>query len=694
MDSNFSLRKRLLRDIAELQTEPYPYIEFHIKDSLERACLILTPEGSQPLHLTMTLDNYPLHAPKVTIQSPVCHPNVFGDYICASILNTQEGYTPAYTLKSIAIQLLSFFRSDSLEQDYGELVNLSTYQAGYASSDRHFRRMNSPEVHCDACNFAARSKECSRNGPVLQRRPTPAQQHRPAPARQHYEAPERQQGRVMKGHLFVVADKLRRLSAPIRPSQASRTKSPAKFEASAADTPVYYSKPFGCSSVLLMSLPDEILLMLFSFLSFEELVTISNAFPRAREVINRYDLIRVRELQCFCLKEGFQHVKLGVGVRVGQWGKERKLSSEFDLLSHEAFHQYCVRRSIQGLPFEHWLPLPISQRHFRKVGPDMLNSLSKLASAGKCVDSSHFSVISHFMNDIVVSFSAEAERCPKYGPRSTLAHASEKAVESYFAIYHLLLCLAADDPFMVAKANSKVSRFISGERSKNTCPSLGHLLVATLISDDGITEDLSLAVIEEAVLRNVVWMLDSRGADMPELSYLEPSAISEYRLRKTFEASLTSYRLLMFSHLFCKIARGPAAEKPLAQLRDELFDTHGAPPRGLARSMAEEIRRIKSIDSFPPFLMEMGIQEFNLPGKSEWTGFLQNMVRRSAEVGYSCMPISQTVALSLRKMKEPDVEVGPDVVAEKAQVATGNGRLSFFPNNHSAKNSRKRNGYA
>ena len=108
--------------------------------------------------------------------------------------------------------------------------------------------------------------------------------------------------------------------------------------------------------------------------------------------------------------------------------------------------------------------------------------------------------------------------------------------------------------------------------------------------------------------------------------------------------------------------------------------------------MAEEIRRIKSIDSFSPFLMEMGIQKCNLPGKSEWTGFLQNMVRRIAEVGYSCMPMSQTVALGLRKLKEPDVEVGPDVLVEKAQVATGKGRLSFFPNDRSAKNSRKKYG--
>ena len=112
-----SLRQRLLRDIAEIQVDPYPRITLHVNDNLTQACLVLSPDGQEPLHLTMYFGNYPLQAPVVKIQSKVCHPNVFGDYICASILNTTAGYTLAYTLKSIAIQLLSFFSSESLEQD-------------------------------------------------------------------------------------------------------------------------------------------------------------------------------------------------------------------------------------------------------------------------------------------------------------------------------------------------------------------------------------------------------------------------------------------------------------------------------------------------------------------------------------------------------------------------------------------------
>lgn len=112
----------LLRDIAELQNEPYPNIQFLVHDSLHDACLILRPDQSKSPHLTVGFGRYPFTAPQVTIQSTVAHPNVFGDYICASILDTTEGYTPAYTLKSIAVQLLSFFSSESLEQERGHRV--------------------------------------------------------------------------------------------------------------------------------------------------------------------------------------------------------------------------------------------------------------------------------------------------------------------------------------------------------------------------------------------------------------------------------------------------------------------------------------------------------------------------------------------------------------------------------------------
>ncbi|KAI4284403.1 MAG: hypothetical protein L6R38_001456 [Xanthoria sp. 2 TBL-2021] len=373
------------------------------------------------------------------------------------------------------------------------------------------------------------------------------------PVQQGRRTPLEQQSRVMRGYRFVMADERRRLNdaatgaldafrtdlrvessdlsapdLPIEPSEVSVGDLPAvspetpasdppvepsdKFyrdtlkkslEASmsdqivAADQPVEHldtsicSLPINQSKTCLMDLPREILLIIFSSLSFLDLAAMASAFPKAREIIDFYDLIRVRELQCFCLKEHFQDSKLGVDVDIGYHGKEKKLSSEFDLLSHRAFYQHNIRKSIHG----------------------------------SFADASHFSVLSHFLNDIVVSFSEEAERS---NPCSTLAHASEKAVESYFAIYHLLLCLAADNPSMFRKANNKVFHFLSGKTSKTTCPNLGHLLVATLISDRRLTENLSVAIIKEAILRNVVWMLDSKGRRHARAKL--PRALSHQRI--------------------------------------------------------------------------------------------------------------------------------------------------------------------
>ena len=125
--------------------DPYPNIDLRMTDSLDHACLILTPPGG-PIHLTVRFPSkYALTAPSVTIESTVDHPNVFGSYICASILNTREGYTRAYTLKGIAIQLLSFFCSDRLEQAYGGSVDLTSRSKCYGYPHREFR--------CIDCGF-------------------------------------------------------------------------------------------------------------------------------------------------------------------------------------------------------------------------------------------------------------------------------------------------------------------------------------------------------------------------------------------------------------------------------------------------------------------------------------------------------------------------------------------------------------
>lgn len=281
------------------------------------------------------------------------------------------------------------------------------------------------------------------------------------------------------------------------------------------------------------------------------------------------------------------------------------------------------------------------------------------------------------MNDVVVKFTREVGTSYNNGPQSTLTHASEKAVESYFALSHLLFCVATEQPEIIRHANQMIASFLEGKTSKAVFPNVGHLLVAALITDQGLTEDLAVAIIKETILRNVVWMLDSKGAGMAELNYLEPSSISEYRLARTFQASRTSYRLLMFLSLFSRCAR--TFGKSPETIRDDMFDTHGAPPPGLASHIAQEIRRTKEINHFPPFLQAMGMK--SMPQKAEFSFFLKRMVTRSITVGYSCQPITQGHALGIRLVMEPGVEVAKGVVPRRGWPCPPL-HMSIFPGKH------------
>lgn len=155
------LTSRRLKDIAELLEKPYPGIKLHVNDqNLFQACLVLSPESQRSLHCRIEFpENYPLKAPKVSIQSRVDHPNIYGGYICASILNDASAYTSAYTLKCICIQLLSFFNSDTIEQDYGDVVDLGRFREDerQMSNWRGSTRMGALHGYsCEDCGFGVR----------------------------------------------------------------------------------------------------------------------------------------------------------------------------------------------------------------------------------------------------------------------------------------------------------------------------------------------------------------------------------------------------------------------------------------------------------------------------------------------------------------------------------------------------------
>jgi hypothetical protein len=417
-------------------------------------------------------------------------------------------------------------------------------------------------------------------------------------------------------------------------------------------------------------------------------------------MITGYDLIRTRELQCFVLRKDFRQVQLGVGVSVTNRGRPRTIQSEFDLISRQAFDELYIRKSVYGLSFERWLPLPIHRVHWRQVQKQVASRLASIASLARYPRQAL--VMYGFMNDIVVRFNLDiydwalssaaasyldmddwelSSAATSSNPsESTLRHASEKAIESYFHLFHLLLCIATSPAGqgMVPAANRMLRSFMAGNTSKEHVPNLGYLLVALLISDVDVTETLMKAIITEAITRTVVWLLDIKGANMAELAYLEADEVSDYRLKKTFVGTRTSYRLLMFSELFRRTARpsSPApSEEPVAtastskhahpsktsskrkpslvQLGEELFDRHGAPPPGAAARLASEVRRLQEIEAFPPFLREMGV---SMPSKRNFTEVLRGTVRTSMERGYSVEELSQEQALALRLRRDRSLD--------------------------------------
>lgn len=675
-----ALRQRLLRDIAELQRSPYPNIRLIPSDDLTNACLILSPPESEQLHLSVEFgSNYPLSPPRISIQTDISHKNTFGSYICASILNTEEGYTPAYDLKGICIQMLSFFASDSIEQSYGGYsVDLTRY---HEINRRRAPRQHN--IHCGNCGTGI-----DRHGPI--NRGHVSMSSSIATPDMLYD--DFLQSRpIFNGNSTTnLGFSVHRVStngqvyredrdelAFTRTGQTNGFNTSRNTVVSSSRSTVT-KKGVRKPSARLHDLPDELLVLICEQLETEELAPFQRAWDRIGTeagVVSIYNIIRNRELLCFCLKKGADAAKLGIGVHVKLAGRLGTFESEFDLISEDAYRDHSVRKSVHNISFEHWLPLPLSRKHYRKVKDSVEPQLKVLSYAAKFSKFSTIDTVYAFMNDIVVRLCSQAASASS---KSTLTHASEKAIESYYHLFHLLLCLATEQKQHVRAATKTIRDFlIEGKTSKTNVPNLGYLLVACLIADLDVTNDLLMAIIRETITRNVVWMLDKRGAGMAELAYMEADPISHYRLQKTFDASRTSYRLLMFLNLFRRtINRGTGKDrKTLIQLREDLFDAHGAPPKDVAEKFASDVRDLQKVKNFPQFITIMGSPA---PKASEFTSFLRNCVEQSMIKKYSVWGCSQQKALTLRQQVDLGVQIRSD--PKPVWRAVGNPQnLSFFP---------------
>ena len=97
------------------------------------------PLSGAVFHLIATFpDDYPCSPPTIELMNELVHPNVFGSHICLDMLKREHattpyaGWTSAYSVASILLQLQSFLFAENVPQDDGG-VQANEYYGGRAA---------------------------------------------------------------------------------------------------------------------------------------------------------------------------------------------------------------------------------------------------------------------------------------------------------------------------------------------------------------------------------------------------------------------------------------------------------------------------------------------------------------------------------------------------------------------------------
>ncbi|KAH0609310.1 uncharacterized protein H6S33_012796 [Morchella sextelata] len=130
---NTRLLSRLHNDYKDLVENPYPGIHMipH-EQNLRNFCLVLAPQSGPFLGLRLHFagrlpETWPADPPVLTSSAYIRHPNIHGRYVCSDLLRHEQygapegyvgGYTPAFTLKGLFIQFLSFFSSEQVIENF------------------------------------------------------------------------------------------------------------------------------------------------------------------------------------------------------------------------------------------------------------------------------------------------------------------------------------------------------------------------------------------------------------------------------------------------------------------------------------------------------------------------------------------------------------------------------------------------
>ena len=282
--------------------------------------------------------------------------------------------------------------------------------------------------------------------------------------------------------------------------------------------------------------------------------------------------------------------------------KSTKLT--LDVLSLTAFNQ-GVRRGVWKEEIHYFLPLVIDANHGARALPHIeavimrmcgkkptafdsrapyrpptstsIQSVEELASVKPPPFKAEaaLKVIGVTMNSLVVDIMDQLEDGPPP------LHASEKALQGYAYMHHILLFLASKHPQLAALANAKVNKFLQANNGthKKITPSLGEFLPLLCLSKKG-WDACKWMYVRESLARNTRWVLkhvaqlsrESRTNGLPRDKEIELKTCLALRkalltdnmneqhpdagLKAWFNITLTGKRLAVFQSFFVnKIGR-------------------------------------------------------------------------------------------------------------------------------------------
>ncbi|KAF8243751.1 hypothetical protein K440DRAFT_636830 [Wilcoxina mikolae CBS 423.85] len=417
-----ALLPRLHKDLAELSDHPYPGITIHHHDSsLRDFCLHLEPRSGPfaglRLHFEVTLPiSWPHQPPKIRSSTHLDHPNVFGSYICCDLLRASTesgGYTPAFTLRGLLLQFLSFFSSETVEQDEGGIHVLLGNRGEPVEMYRNVENMDIEHVYnrytYDDVNIKEQAvlkakweeevADTERNGGkplagVIQ------MERRGCKTAVWWPRGKEGKGSVVKEVWMI--DRFKQTLPMMRQFQCPKcgynmkegcsveipeNYTPAKdrpytFPSGVSGTPVCTpqapqvvetqssateSPTSSTRGNPLDKLSPELLLAISDHLQTETMNLLSLAYPRFSTIVAYYKLHLYRELTCFFLRTPIidRNILLGTGVNYDP--STGFISSAFDWLSSAAFTSFDVRTAVDKSPITHFIPLAFGTAHFERV---------------------------------------------------------------------------------------------------------------------------------------------------------------------------------------------------------------------------------------------------------------------------------------------------------------------------------------